>query len=176
MNGKKKSVYLVGQISPKFDVTYEWRKYVRIHFDFKNDPFNFIDPCGNLFNKRALDKKEYAVQKDRVEWGLNILPHKDLSFVLESDIALVNMNQYDESKPLLGSFFELAWYFIHPEKTVIAWADDLDSYICKHPFVQQAVSVWCEDVRQACRLLEKYFVDVESVELTSTQLRRNIME
>jgi hypothetical protein len=80
--------------------------------------------------------------------------------VLESDIALVNMTQYDPDKPLLGSFFELAWYFTHPEKTVIGFADDLNSYLCQHPFVQEAVNVWCGSVEEAVFMLQKYFVTV----------------
>ena len=67
------------------------------------------------------------------------------------------MNQYDPDKPLLGSFFELAWYFAEPEKTVIGYADDLNSYLCQHPFVQGAVSTWVNDVVDAVYLLKKYF-------------------
>jgi hypothetical protein len=69
------------------------------------------------------------------------------------------MNQYDPEKPLLGSFFELAWYFANPEKAVIAFCDDLNSYLCQHPFVQQAVNVWCDNEDEAAYLLEKYFIN-----------------
>ena len=162
MNGYKKTVYLVGQISPLYIMTYEWRRYVRNFFG-EDNTFNWIDPCSNNFNKKVLNKGKYAVTKEKRSWGIDILPHKDYSFVLESDIAIANMNQYDPDKPLLGSFFELAWYFIHPEKTVIGFADDLGSYICQHPFVQQAVSVWVNSIEDTCYLLEKYFVDAEVV-------------
>ena len=159
-NGKKKMCYLVGQISPKFQVTYDWRKYVINQMSEYDRQVGFIDPCANSFNKKLVQDGEYAIKvalKERSS-GIDILPHKDYTFVLESDIAIVNMNQYDPNKPLLGSFFELAWYFAHPEKTVIAFADDLDSYLCKHPFVQEAVSVWCNSVEEAVFLLHKYFI------------------
>jgi hypothetical protein len=157
-NGNRKLCYLVGQISPKFPITYEWRKTVRKEMVDYDDEIGFIDPCANSFNQNVLKKKQYAVQKNKRSFGIDILPHKDYTFVLESNIALVNMNQYDPNKQLLGSFFELAWYFINPEKTVIGFADDLDSYICQHPFVQGSVNQWCNDVHDAIYLLKKYFV------------------
>lgn len=68
------------------------------------------------------------------------------------------MNQYDPDKPLLGSFFELAWYFDSPEKAVVGFADNMDDYLVQHPFVQQAVTVWCETVEEACYYIGKYFI------------------
>jgi hypothetical protein len=157
-NGKKKMCYLVGQISPKFDITYDWRKYVRDRMAEYDNQIGIIDPCANSFNRNLVKEKEYAVTLKTRSEGIDILPHKDYTFVLESDIAIANMNQYDPDKPLLGSFFELAWYFAHPEKTVIGFAEDTDSYLCKHPFVQEAVNVWCNRVEEATFLLHKYFV------------------
>lgn len=159
MNGRKKLCYLVGQISPKFEITYVWRQYVRTTMESWADEIGFIDPCANPFNQKVLKKSQYAVTKDKRSFGIDVLPHKDYTFVLESDMAIVNMNQYDPEKPLLGSFFELAWYFAHPEKTVIGFADDLNSYLCQHPFVQGAVSTWCQDETEAVYLLKKYFVN-----------------
>lgn len=160
LNGAKKWCYLVGQISPKFEITYKWRRYVVDSMIDYDDQIGFINPCANGFNKEVLAKREYAVQKTYKSSGINILPHKDYTFVKESSIAIANMNQYDPNKPLLGSFFELAWYFLHPEKTVIGFANDLNSYLCQHPFVQEAVSVWCDDEEEAVYLLQKYFINV----------------
>jgi len=148
--------YLVGQISPKFEVTYEWRHLIEEHFK-GNFEIDFINPCRNPFNKKVLEKKAYAVTKDKRSFGIDLLPSKDYTFVNRSNGAIVNMNQYDPDKPLLGSYFELAWYFTQPEKSVIGFADDLDDYQCQHPFVQQAVTTWCRDAEEAAYLLEKYF-------------------
>lgn len=157
-----KTVYLVGQISPKFPITYQWRQDVVEHFVLMGEEFKFINPCANGFNNDILKKGKYAIEGKNHEFGMEVLPHKDLTFVLESDIAIVNLNQYDPDKPLLGSFFELAWYSLHYDKTVIAFADNLSSYICKHPFVGQAVSVFVKDAEEACYVLERYFVDKRS--------------
>jgi len=150
-------IYLVGQISPKFIETYQWR--TNIIDEFKNYPsIKFINPCANPFNKKVLQRKKYAVTAEKRSFGIDVLPSKDYTYVKRSSMAIVNMNQYDPDKPLLGSFFELGWYYTMPEKTVIGFADDLNSYLCQHPFVQQAVTTWVKDWDQACYLVQKYFL------------------
>jgi len=148
--------YLVGQISPKFPITYEWRKKIEEHFEGSSE-IDFINPCSNPFNQKVLKKAKYAVTKEKRSFGIDLLPSKDKTFVMRSNGAIVNMNQYDPAKPLIGSFFELAWYFDYPEKSVIGFADDLNDYQCQHPFVQKAVTQWCRDEEEACYLVEKYF-------------------
>lgn len=158
-NGRRKLCYLVGQISPKFQVTYDWRNYVINQMREYDDQIGFINPCANSFNKKLVENKEYAITLKTRSTGIDVLPHKDYKFVLESDIALVNMTQYDHDKPLLGSFFELAWYFAHPEKTVIAFHENYkDDYQCQHPFVQEAVSTWCNCIEDAVFTLKRYFI------------------
>lgn len=156
------TIYLVGQISPKFKVTYEWRKNVRKYFS-ENDDIEIIDPCCNPFNQMVLKNSSYAVTKVMRVNGIDLLPPKDYTYCKRSSIAIVNMNQYDPDKPLLGSFFELAWYYTMPEKAVIAFARDLNEYICKHPFVQQSVNVWCNTEYEACEMVDKYFTKTEVI-------------
>ena len=148
--------YLVGQISPKFEITYRWRKKIEEHFEGSSE-IDFINPCSNPFNQKVLKKAKYAITKEKRSFGIDLLPSKDKTFVMRSNGAIVNMNQYDPDKPLIGSFFELAWYFDYPEKSVIGFADDLNDYQCQHPFVQKAVTQWCRDESEACYLIEKYF-------------------
>lgn len=152
--------YLVGQISPKYAETYEWRKKVIDEMQYSTD-IDFINPCANPFNQKVLEEKEYAVRPDGRASGIDVLPSKDLTFCMRSNGAIVNMNQYDPDKPLLGSFFELAWYYMMPEKTVIAFADDLNSYLCQHPFVQKAVTTWVNNEDEATYVLKKYFSTVK---------------
>lgn len=152
------TIYLVGQISPKYEETYLWRKRVteKVRGNFK-----IIDPCSNPFNKNGLKEKEYAINSKGREFGLDLLVPKDFTYVQRSTIGLVNMNHYDPAKPLLGSFFELAWYFTFPQKAVIAFAEDLNRYECQHPFVKCAVNTWCNTEEEAVALLYKYFISVE---------------
>ena len=150
------TIYLVGQISPRFEITYLWRKFVREYFEHDEDKY-IIDPCVNPFNKKILAEKRYAISDKHRESGMDVIVPKDLTFVLRSDIAIVNLNQYDSNKELLGSYYEMAWLYLHPEKTVIAFADNLESYNCQHPFVTQTVNTWCNNKEEACNIIETYF-------------------
>ncbi len=155
-------IYLVGQISPLYPVTYQWRK--NIEERFKDEPeIKFINPCNNPFNKKVLEEKEYAVSKERRVDAIDVLPAKDYTFCKRSSMAIVNMNHYDPKKPLLGSYFELSWYFTMPEKTVIGFAEDLNDYECQHPFVQQTVTTWCRNEFEACQIVEQYFLTVNGI-------------
>lgn len=151
-------IYLVGQISPKHEVTYQWRRNIQDEFEGDLNIF-FIDPCANAFNKKVLEEKEYAVSKERRVNAIDVLPAKDYTFCKRSSMAVVNMNHYDPVKPMLGSFFELGWYFTMPEKTVIGFAEDLSDYQVQHPFVQQAVTTWCHNEYEAAAIIRQYFVD-----------------
>lgn len=160
------AIYLVGQISPKFEITYKWRENVRNHFEGAkyngkglSTEIQIIDPCSNPFNAKVLKKSEYAVTKEKRSFGIDLLPPKDYRFCKRSTICMANMNQYDPDKPLIGSFFELSWYYTMPDKAVIGFAEDLDSYNCQHPFVKQAVHTWCKDEEEACFLVDKYFIN-----------------
>lgn len=152
-------IYLVGQISPKFQVTYQWRTNIENQFTDRTD-IKFINPCSNPFNEKVLKEGRYAVTPEKRSFGIDVLPSKDYTFCKRSSMAIANMNQYDPDKPLLGSFFELAWYYTMPEKTVIGFAEDLNSYLCQHPFVQKAVTTWATDWDQACYIVRKYFEGV----------------
>lgn len=170
------TIYLVGQISPKFKETYEWRKRVREYFSkktyvkvvgdmtipfYKRSEIEIIDPCCNPFNQKLLQEKDYAINDGNKTFGVEVLPSKDLTYILQSSIAIVNLNQYDPNKELLGSYFEMAWLYLYPEKTVIAFADNIEGYNCKHPFVSQTVDVWCKDEKEACNLIDNYFINLE---------------
>ena len=160
----KEYVYLVGQISVDLPETYEWRREVRYYFK-DNDYIGIIDPCNNNFNQSML--KKYAhLDKDRLqvygEQGIDILVSKDHSFVERSTIAIADMNIYDPQKAIIGSYFELAWYYTHPEKTVIGvYAGDREKngLHTRHPFVNQSITTWVKTHKEACELIKYYFID-----------------
>jgi nucleoside 2-deoxyribosyltransferase len=150
-------IYLVGQISPKYEETYQWRRNVSEKLKgYRN--VSIIDPCSNSFNTSILQENRYAISEMSREIGIDVLPSKDLTYILKSTIAIVNLNQYDKDKELLGTYFEMSWLYINPEKTVIAFADDLNSYKCKHPFVKQTVDTWCKNEDEACYIIKRYFL------------------
>ena len=152
-------IYLVGQISSNYEITYKWREYVVDRLKGVKDEIQIINPCSNPFNKDILKYKEFGIDYGvyTKEFGVEVITSKDYTYIKRCDIAIVNMNQYDLNKPLIGSYFEMAWLYAAPEKTVIAFADNLESYECKHPFVKQTVDCWCKNEEEACVLVERYF-------------------
>jgi hypothetical protein len=153
-------IYLVGQISPIFEETYQWRRDIKKYF-ISEPSIKFIDPCANPFNKKVLEEKRYALSSEERRFGIDVLPSKDYTFCSRSSMAIVNMNHYDKNKPMLGSFFELGWYYTMPGKTVIGFADDLNDYQVQNPFVQQAVKIWVTNWKEACYIVEEYFLNEE---------------
>lgn len=155
--------YLVGQITAN-PITYTWRDDVEQYFEY-NDCVEIINPCNSLFNRRALKNNDGDIngfsEEAFKEKGIVLLPHKDREYVKISNVAFVNMNMYTPEKPLLGSFFELAWYFDAPEKMVIGIfeGDHTKDFQCQHPFVDETIQTWVDCPLDACRLLER-FIDV----------------
>jgi hypothetical protein len=81
------TIYLVGQISPKFPITYEWRENVIESLNHEN--IEIINPCANSFNSEVLAQKKYAINGVDRYFGLDVLPPKDLTYVQRSDIGMV---------------------------------------------------------------------------------------
>lgn len=153
----KETIYLVGQISPKYQETYTWRLNVEDYFKNRTD-FEIINPCANPFNKSSLEKGYTSADSYKVI-GSRLLVPKDRSFVDRSTIGLANLNVYDPDKVIIGSFFELAWYYEDSRKSVIGIfdGDPKTSSICNHPFVRDAIQVWVKSEIEACELIEFYF-------------------
>lgn len=157
----KPVVYLVGQISVDNEETYKWRERVRDHFE--NDHIEIIDPCDTGFNKTVLktfvgrDVQRLEVYK---EMGVDLLVPKDNDFVRRSNIAIANMNTYDPKKPFIGSFFELAWYYDRPGKSVIGIydGDRTQDINTNHPFVRAAITTWVKNELDACLLIREFFL------------------
>ena len=154
------TLYLVGQITAD-PITYTWREAVDEYFQY-NDCVEIINPCNCSFNRSALknnDGDSSGFSKTAFkENGIVLLPHRDREYVRRSNVAFVNMNMYTPEKPILGSFFELAWYFDAPEKMVIGIfeGDYTKDFQCKHPFVDETIQTWVTSPLEACQLLERF--------------------
>ena len=153
--------YLIGQITSNPE-TYEWRKRLRERFN-EHEIIKFFDPCDNTFSKAAL--KNSKGEMHNFETGVRrnshsaILSPRDASFVFESDGAIANLNVYHKDKPFIGTFFELAWYKMCAEKTVIGLfdGDPKTDLQCSHPFVWDAVHTWVRNEEEAGDLLMDLF-------------------
>jgi hypothetical protein len=156
----KENIYLIGQISADYDITYKWRQEVRSFFK-DEDQFEMIDPCNNEFNihhkdKHFSDPHRLKVYKTK---GIGLLVPKDYSYVLRSSGAIANMNHYDTKKKMIGTMFELAWYYQNPVKCVIGVfsGDPTTDEQCNHPFVSETVDIWCQDHMEAAEVLKSYY-------------------
>ena len=154
------TIYLVGQISIDEPITYTWRR--EIADALKGRGFSVLNPCDNEFNKEIEDTGDGTKEKANKLFGneaTNLIVPKDLHCVQQSTGCVVDMNHYDLSRPILGSFFELAWYYTMPEKFVVGVFDGniKEDVHCNHPFVKATVHTWVEDHTIAVDLIEKYF-------------------
>lgn len=158
MYSTKEIIYLCGQISVAAPESFNWRKRVSKYFENRSD-FTIIDPCLDEFNTTMVengcpDRKEIYQAE-----GIKLIVPRDRIYVTKSTIGLCNMNHYDPKKPLIGTMFELAWYFDAPEKAVIGIYDGNpeDDLLSNHPFVKRAINTWVRTETKACELIEYYF-------------------
>jgi hypothetical protein len=154
-------IYLVGQISsdPR---SYQWRLNLQQYLDKHpiKDSIDLIDPCKNSMNlgliKTAkLDEAKFN-ESAFGEISLDILTPLDAGYVKESTIGFANMNHFTPERPIIGSFFELAWYYhAYPDKPVIGIfdGDPKKTYHTNHPFVQAAIHTWVNNEKDALDLI-----------------------
>jgi len=158
MSEMREILYLCGQISVAAPESFEWRKRVRQYFSNRDD-FDIIDPCMDDFNRELVEKEVEDRAKIYKVKGIKLIVPRDRLYVEKSTIGVCNLNLYDEKKPMIGTMYELAWYFDAPEKAVIGIYknDPKKDIYCNHPFVQRVVDVWTKDEQEACEVLEYYF-------------------
>jgi hypothetical protein len=159
MDKKIYTVYLVGQITSNPE-TYEWRDRVTEYFK-NNKKIFIINPCGSEWNKTLLSdskNKENKFSKWATQGASALLVPKDRNYVKKADCIFADLNIYSPDRPILGSFFELAWSYDQPWTMVIGIikGDKNKVFHCVHPFVDQSVHTWVQDEIDACRLLTDY--------------------
>jgi hypothetical protein len=162
MYTNKEIVYLVGQISIDDPETYEWRRRVKLYFSTPDlvNQIEFIDPCANPFNQEVRKLKGTDSDRGKVYKvnNIEVIPDKDMQYVIRSTIGLMNFNHYDPEKLIIGSWFECAWYMMLNKMVIgIYDGDPLVSQHTAHPFPQRAVTTWVKDDKEACEVLRRYF-------------------
>ena len=154
------SIYMIGQISAGVKETYLWRERVRKFFE-GDKRITLIDPCTNAFNRSILKNAttNYTGKVYKIK-GTDLLVPKDFSYVKRSTMGMANMIHYDPSKPILGTAFELAWYYAM-QKTVVGIFDgDIKKDVhCNHPFIRSAIKVWVKDEIEACKIIKQFYLD-----------------
>ncbi len=146
-------IYLAGYIQGnKIEECAGWRKRIREHYDDwkgygERYPINWLDPLnGKNFESITGD----GLKSDTPP---NAIIHRDYRSVTSSDLIIVNMDTFGESRPLTGTICELAWAWDKHIPIIMITTEDI--YI-KHPFLACFASVIVSSVDE---LLEKKFVN-----------------
>lgn len=158
-------IYLVGQISSN-PASYEWRLNVQKHLAIQDEKIRetieLLDPCKNSMNLSLIRQAKFDESKFNEaafnHSSMDILAPLDAGYVKASTIGFINMNHFTPERPIIGSYFELAWYFIlYPEKPTIGIfdGDPCAHYHTKHPFVQSSVDTWVKSEIDALNLIIK---------------------
>ena len=148
-----KRVYLVGTISEDIK-TRTWRKEAT---KLLKDKFEIDDPSSSIFDKGLLKEAngDYEkMQKLIGERQSEILLPKSFQSVMNADIILVNLSMKSENRPMVGTFFELAWAYQN-NKTIIAIRGT--SYYSFHPMVLGCVHAWSNNVQEATDIIREFF-------------------
>jgi nucleoside 2-deoxyribosyltransferase len=146
-----KTCYLAGLISTQFTASLQWRV----------DAEHLLgESCRVLSPMRG--KQDLA--KHSTDGGVTD-PHltgadiilRDYHDVLQSDVILVNLNDFGSPRPLLGTIMELAFAWEH-RIPVVAIASENNTLMRTHPFVSQAVSHYVPSLDAAVNLLVQHYL------------------
>ena len=163
----KYTAYLVGQISMNNE-TYEWRKRVRDYFNelkfrgqLESNDIYIIDPTASEFNKGYAQTgcdENHCDKEQKPYAGIDLLPAKDYRYVIDANIIIANLNHYTPERPIIGSYFELAWAYANPGKMIIGIydGDPEQDFHCRHPFVWKTIQTWVKTENEACDLIYAY--------------------
>jgi hypothetical protein len=157
-----KKIYLIGHINPAHPETYAWREQVEEYFMTVGE-VEIINPCDSSFDTKLLEdgKDDPGRLTAYRKKGVRIFVPKSRQSVDESTIAIANLCSYGSEAPMIGTLMELAWYMDNPQKTVIGLLPEgnisTDPHAA-HPFVAEAIHVWTKSVKEACRMVDTFFV------------------
>jgi len=149
------TIYLVGSICANVE-TFDWRKRVRDRLNKDNYPYvRIIDPFNTEMGVDVLKRangNEKEFTKYAIETNAPLILPKDRNYVRLADFLFADLNIYSDEKPIIGSYFELAWAYDQPYTSVIGIynGDPKKAFHCKHPMVAGAVNIWVKDEQEAC--------------------------
>ena len=141
--------YLAGFIcGTKLEECSSWRKRIRMHFAQKSwDDLIFFDPMnGQAISTITTDGLKSSVDPQA-------LFHRDYRAIQESDLIIVNLNTFGETRTPTGTICEiaLAWEM---KKPIIIITDEMQYKA--HPFLRYFASAFVKDVDE---LLENQLIE-----------------
>jgi len=147
-----KTIYLAGLISTEYPESLIWRGAAkRLLLDLADEHGKDVNVLDPLRGKGDLSRtsKDGGVTADAVFTPGDIIL-RDFHDVLISDIILVNLNDFGSPRPMVGTFYELAWAWDHKKLVVAVGGNKL---MRTHPFVVQSVTHYFDTAEEACRFI-----------------------
>lgn len=165
-NKKRTYVYLGGNISPDIR-TYEWRKnFTEILAD--EPRVVIVDPTANKFNQgiknadgEDIDGTDFIKEARRL--SQDILMPKDYQMISICNVAVMNLELYYDTKPMIGTIFEIAWCHKIFQIPMIGIGGTKESqknnpYVL-HPWISKCMSAMVRDEKQAAKIIDTFFLD-----------------
>lgn len=80
---------------------------------------------------------------------------RDYWDIRQSDVLLTCLDDFGNSRPLVGTLMELAWAW-EARKPVVAFA--ATPLMLNHPFVKESVGRYCADLDEAIDILVRHYL------------------
>ena len=146
-------VYLAGTINTQDDYFQRWRLVASAYL--KN---HGIMPLSPLAQKEVATSKDGGITSN--------IPSEDILFrdytmVRSSHLILANLKLVGDSgvkieKPLVGTFFEMAWAW-HDKKPIIAVSEEDNYLFTKHPFLTGTITHRFNTLEEALHNISSYW-------------------
>ena len=142
-------IYLAGYISgKKLNECLEWRKKIREHYLMKSwNDIIFLDP---LNGKKFEEIDEEGLKSNIPQTAFVPRDHK---CVKDSDLIIVNLETFGESRPVTGTIFELAWAWMYRIPVITI---STDKNYTEHPFIQASSAIIVGSVDE---IIEKKYIN-----------------
>jgi nucleoside 2-deoxyribosyltransferase len=144
----KMKIYLAGYIHGRsIEKCTAWRKGLRDYYNTKRFPIDWLDPL-NSGEIGHLDEQGLKSNMPH-----NMIVHKDYMSVQNADLVIAYLTTFGETRPMMGTFAELAWAWQLHKPTIVV--SNETNYI-EHPFVKVFASVITPTMES---LLENKYID-----------------
>ena len=133
-------VYLAGYMSGAvLDKCLQWRLDVRNFYEnYKGEryPIDFLDP----FNGPEIESLDSKGLKSDVP--SNAIFHGDKMSVKECDMVVANLDTFGQTRPMIGTFFELGWCTMMDKHFILIVPESYREVAENHPFLKQASAIY----------------------------------
>lgn len=148
-----KTVYLAGQITTNNPASLEWREEAEAAL---RGQAHVVSPLRGKESLRA-ESPDGGITSSRTDSSSKAVILRDFHDVESADVILADLTQYDPTRPLVGTYMELAWAWYLKKPVVVIAAED-DYLARKHPFIVESVAAYFPTLDEAVACLRRYWL------------------